>query len=107
MKIKLTELIPTKIISSRELVKEFSKKFSKLAKSKEIIIDFSNIEFISRSAAHEILKTKKTHNNMQFANMSTEVAEMIRIVAANTAYPRENTNNFKPQKTTLSSVLTH
>lgn len=105
MIVKLIDLIPTSIVSSRELVQDFAKKLKTDTKNEEIILDFSKIEFISRSAAHELLKLKEKHSNMQFSNMAEETAKMIRLVAANIAYPKKTTEEFKPKKTTLSSVL--
>lgn len=106
MIIKLINLIPTNIISSRELVQDLAKKLKTDKKDNKIILDFSKIEFISRSAAHELLKIKEKYKNMQFFNMDEDVAKMVRLVAANIAYPKENIKEFKPQKTTLSSILT-
>ncbi|MBI2464406.1 hypothetical protein HYV57_05615 [Candidatus Peregrinibacteria bacterium] len=102
MIIKLINIFSTTTISSRESVKELIKK---LKKDDEIILDFSKIEFISRSVAHELLKLKEKHSNMRFSNMAEEVSKMVRLVAANIAYPQKNTEEFKPKKTTLSSVL--
>ena len=105
MRIQLINIFSVTTISFRESIKEIAKKFKNLKKSEEIILDFSKIEFISRSAAHELLKLKEKYSNMQFSNMAEEVAKMVRLVAANIAYPPENTKEFKPQKTTLSSML--
>ena len=55
-------------------------------------MDFADVAFVSRSAAHEFLvlkdEMKKKNIDLQFINAKNEVAEMLRIVAANRAVPR-------------------
>ncbi|MEX0934966.1 MAG: hypothetical protein WDZ70_01415 [Candidatus Paceibacterota bacterium] len=58
----------------------------------EIHIDFSDIEFVSRSAAHEFFLLKeelKPHKNVEFINTNDDVSEMFKAVAASRALPRK------------------
>ena len=77
----------------------------KTYKQDNIYINFNDIEFISRSAAHELLKTKEKYKNIQFKNLNSEVSGILRIVAANIACPKDTSKKFKPEKTTFSALL--
>jgi len=67
-------------IFTRKTVSSFFDRINKL-KEKEIIIDFKNIEFISRSCADEYLKLKKeTKKIIIERNLSNEIKSMFRLV---------------------------
>lgn len=81
--LKLFEIIKTNRISTREMARKF---FDLLPKEiDEYIIDFSEIEFISRSFADEILRIKKNltlqNKKLEFQNMQESVKKMIEIVS--------------------------
>lgn len=102
--IRLIELLAP-IISSREIINEVLEDKINRQNSFEVVLDFNKIEFISRSAAHELLKLKERFENMEsntkeitFTNMESVVAEMIRTVAANRAYPLSEEETFKAEK---------
>jgi len=78
-KILLSQKFGTNIFT-RNTISAF---FDELRNSKEteIILDFKDVEFISRSCADEYLKQKqKTKNKIIEANVSNEVCEMFNVV---------------------------
>ena len=82
------------IVGSRDVVSNLKKIIEK-AHAKAINLDFSAVEFVSRSAAHELLVLKEKLNKsflrkkaITFINASDNVTEMFRTVAANRALPK-------------------
>ncbi|MDP2928605.1 MAG: hypothetical protein Q8O01_00895 [Candidatus Omnitrophota bacterium] len=82
------------IVGSRDVVSNLKKIIDK-AHAKAINLDFSAVEFVSRSAAHELLVLKEKLNKsffkkkvINFINASDNVTEMFRTVAANRALPK-------------------
>ena len=102
--IKLIDIVPTKMISSRDIVATFLPIIKKYSKH-NIVLNFSKIQFISRSAAHEILRLKSKYQNIVLENATSEVAGILRTVAASMALPKDTTSKFKPKKTTLKALL--
>lgn len=93
------------VISSREIINEILEKKINEQEVFEVVLDFKKIEFISRSAAHELLKLKERFENKKlnkkeiiFINLESAVSNMIRTVAANRAYPLSEEENFKAEK---------
>jgi len=79
------------MIGSRDVVSALRESIRQMAAS-TVDLDFADIAFISRSAAHEFLvlkdELKKRNIDLQFINAENEVAEMLRVVAANRTVPR-------------------
>ena len=82
------------IVGSRDVVSSLKMTIEK-AYAKAINLDFSAVEFVSRSAAHELLVLKEKLNKsffkkkvINFINASDNVTEMFRTVAANRALPK-------------------
>ncbi|MDO8571108.1 MAG: STAS domain-containing protein [bacterium] len=81
------------MIGSRDVVFSLRELITK-ARSQAVILDFSGVEFVSRSAAHEFLVLKdelKAENiDIEFTNLKdeSEAANMLRLVAANRMVPR-------------------
>ena len=67
------------VIGSRDVVKHLEQNMDV---AEHIILDFENVEFISRSAAHSLLSYKKRHPNktIKFINMNLSVSKMLEIV---------------------------
>ena len=89
------------IVGSRDVVSNLKKIIEK-AHAKAINLDFSAVEFISRSAAHELLVLKEKLNKsffkkkvINFINASDNVTEMFRTVAANRALPKSKTKELE------------
>ncbi|MCX5667373.1 MAG: hypothetical protein NTY34_03560 [Candidatus Omnitrophica bacterium] len=82
------------IVGSRDVASSLKTTIEK-AHAKAINLDFSAVEFVSRSAAHELLVLKEKLNKsffkkkeINFINASDNVTEMFRTVAANRALPK-------------------
>ena len=98
------------VIHSRdaiELVREAIQKTD----AKSVVLDFSKVDFISRSAAHELLVLKENlkqtkHIDITFANTNKDINEMLRIVAANRAIPKHQVvPMLHVERTTLQALL--
>ncbi len=81
------------IVGSMDVVSALRAAIAK-TRTKSVDLDFKNVEFVSRSAAHEILSMKRDLERMilkkkdvAFINMHDEVRNMFRVVAANIAVP--------------------
>lgn len=88
----------SKTLSSRDILEVLVKEI-KSVKEKQVNLDFREVELISRSVAHELLKIqvdferKKIFKKIvNFVNTNEEVSKMLRIVASNLALP----NSPKP-----------
>ena len=108
--INAAELLAT-IISSRDVADVLETEIKK-ADSKSVVLDFDNVKFISRSAAHALLLLKDKLKNkfwhktdMSCINANKDVLEMLRIVAANRAYPKNEKPDFNPEKIDINSLL--
>ena len=100
-----------KIINSRDVM-DVLEDVIKKTNTELVVLDFSNIKFISRSAAHALLLVKekyecKSYNRkfVTFKNAIYDVSEMLRIVNANKAYPKEKKNEFNPKKIDITSLF--
>ena len=88
------------IISSRDIIAVLKKKII-TAKSSLIELDFSSVEFISRSAAHELILMKEDLRNkkeISIVNANDAVTQMLRIVAANRIAPKTQKPKFNPKR---------
>jgi anti-anti-sigma regulatory factor len=84
-----------RIISSRDVVDVLKEKI-KVIQAEQIDLDFSEVEFVSRSAAHALLELKEFFRNslskpkeIFFEKTNSDVTDMLRVVAANKAVPRK------------------
>lgn len=81
IRVKLASEI-AEVISSRDVLALLKDRLLK-SKSDHIELDFSDVEFISRSAAHELLLLKESISSVKeinFANMNREVEVMLNTV---------------------------
>jgi hypothetical protein len=80
------------IVASRDAVATLEKKISQ-SSANSIQVNLENVDFISRSAAHELLQVKESlashtpKKTIEFTNANDTVATMIRVVASNRAMP--------------------
>ncbi len=100
-----------KTISSRDVCLELVK-FIKSAKEKIVCLDFTLVEFISRSAAHELLmiradfeRKRLFKKKIEFINLNDDVKNMIRIVAANLASPKTAKPTMKAETIDIYSLV--
>ncbi len=86
--IKIAEAIAP-VVSSRDIVDSLEAMIRK-AHSTVVELDFSDVVFVSRSAAHEflMLREKFSTDSVVFINTDATVASMLRTVAANRAVPK-------------------
>ena len=95
------------IISSRDMVDILEKNIKK-TDAKSVNLDFSNVKFISRSVAHALLLMKEklqTKKDISFINVNENVADILRVVAANITVPKNQKPNFNPEKINASSLF--
>lgn len=81
--LKLSEVIKTNRLSTRETARKILNFLP--PEMNEYIIDFSEIEFISRSFAHEMIKIKRQlelqNKKIEFQNTQEVVKKMLEIVS--------------------------
>lgn len=103
--IKVAEKLAT-ILSSRDLIDNLKTAVLKAA-AKSVNLDFSEVEFISRSAAHALLIMKEDlrhrKKEIYFINANKEVENMLRTVAANRVLPKKGKPVFHAEKVDIKS----
>ena len=106
--INLAELIAP-VISSRSVVSLVKDAVEK-TETKSVELDFAKVEFISRSAAHELLIMKEDFlredfkKEIAFINTTSSVSEMFRVVAANRAIPKTEDPVFHPKEISIDTL---
>ena len=87
-------IVLASIVGSRDVAHNLKAVIEK-AKSRHVELDFTDVEFLSRSAAHELLALKDNVAHsffwkkiVSFVNTSDNVARMFRVVAASRAVPK-------------------
>lgn len=108
--IDLAEIIAP-VISSRDVIEDLEKVVLK-TDARSVDLNFAKVEFVSRSAAHALLKIKE---NLQrrilnkkvifFTNTNKDVAEMLRIVAPHKVAPRKSVKVFKAERIDINTLL--
>jgi len=95
------------IINSRDITDILRDKIKK-TDLKSVNLDFDNVQFISRSAAHSLLLLKEELLNkkeISFLNTNQDIAMMLRSVAASRALPKQERTRFRAKKINLNSLL--
>ncbi len=97
------------IIGSRDIADRLKEAIAD-ARTKAVDLDFQNVEFVSRSAAHEMLLIKEVFNrkainkkDVSFVNTNKAVTDMFRVIAANRAIPKAPAN-FDPHHISINSL---
>jgi len=105
------EKIIAPIISSRDSINRLEGIIRRM-RSNNIELDFSNIDFISRAATHELLLMKERllyrlffKKVITFINMNIDVFNMIRIVAANRVAPKEHIDDQELEIVSVEQLL--
>ena len=98
------------IISSRDIIENF-KKSIKRAPTINVALDFSSVQFVSRSAAHQLLVIQeefahKWRNKkiVSFINTNDDVTSMLRLVAASRVLPKKKIK-FDAKITNIQSLI--
>lgn len=82
-------------ISSRKSISILKKQVDFTTTGRDIIFDFSEIVFISRSFAHEFIKFAKSNNlNFDFANTNINVSAMFAAVRKTETSGRRRFDNI-------------
>jgi len=105
--IKIAEVLAP-IMSSRDVVDKLLAPIRK-TEIQSVVLDFTDVEFISRSAAHELLLLQEEfhqkHKELSFENANKDITQMIRIVAANRALPEHSKPTFKAERVSINSLI--
>jgi len=106
--LKIADLIAS-IISSRDITDILKVAILKMD-SKIVELDFSNVEFISRSAAHALILMKEdlqrkffNKKKIVFINTNEYVSKMLRMIAANRVAPKSKPD-FKAEKVNIINL---
>lgn len=98
------------IVGSRDLMPVLAESVNK-SDVPSVDLDFSEVEFVSRSAAHALLLMKEDLQRkwlnkkfISFVNASDNVKEMFRVVASNRAMPKTSNKDLKIEKTDIRSL---
>jgi anti-anti-sigma regulatory factor len=97
------------ILGSRDVIRFIRPRL--IESDNEIIaLDFSGVEFLSRSAAHELLQLKeelklKFNKELQFINTNAEVSTILRAVAANRAVAKNTEEPVEIETVPFSDLL--
>ena len=99
------------IINSRD-VADVLEDAIKRTDTESVVLDFTDIKFVSRSAAHALILLQQRFENevlnkkiISFENAINDVLEMLRIVSANKTYPKKEKPEFNPKRINIASLL--
>lgn len=105
--IKIAEVLAP-IMSSRDVVDNLLAPIRK-ADIQSVVLDFTDVDFISRSAAHELLLLQEEFHQkrreLSFENTNSDISQMIRTVAANRALPEHPKPTFKAERMNINSLI--
>lgn len=92
------------VIGSRDVLNVLREKIEK-AETQPVVLDFTDVEFISRSAAHALLKLQEDLLNTEFVNTNQAVSDMLEIVAKSKTQPKKSNANFHPRRVDFDMLL--
>ena len=95
------------ILSSRDVIQSLRTAITR-AKDGLIHLDFTDVEFVSRSAAHAIVMLKENvapKHTIIFVHTNDAVKSMLRTVAANRIVPAHKSPEFHAKRIDFSSLL--
>ncbi|KKT87159.1 MAG: hypothetical protein A2119_02940 [Candidatus Colwellbacteria bacterium GWA2_46_10] len=108
-KINIARLIAP-VISSRDVMGTLRTEIN-VTDTQVVSLDFKDVDFISRSAAHELLSVKedlvrkRDKKEIYFVNLNNPVRDMFRATAANRAAPKSKEPEFKAEEVDLTTLL--
>jgi len=76
MRISLYEMFCTDTLRHRETARSLIDNISIISNTEQVVIDFNNIVFASRSFCHELI-TELKRPNVKFINTNEEIKKMI------------------------------
>lgn len=95
------------ILGSRDVVRDLDRVIRKTKKNL-VNLDFAKVDFVSRSAAHELVLLKEKWarrlKGISFINTNRDVANMLRLVAASRVLPLRKSIKFEPEVVSIKSL---
>ena len=96
------------ILGSRDVISDLKRAILE-TRAERVDLNFKKIKFISRSAAHELLKIKeelfyKYKKEIKFINTGENIEQMLRIVAASRAIPRKEAPKLEMEVISICSL---
>lgn len=96
------------ILGSRDIIGDLKKMIIK-TRAKRVDLNFKKVQFISRSAAHELLKIKeelfyKYKKEIRFINAEESVEQMLRVVASSRAIPQREIPKLEMEVISICSL---
>ncbi len=101
------EKILAPIIGSRDVIDSLREIILK-ADTTSVVLNFKNVEFISRSAAHELLLLQQEMHHkgkeLSFEDANSDITAMLRVIAANRALPKSKKPTFDAEEVDIDSL---
>jgi hypothetical protein len=99
------------ILASRDVIRVLR---SEIEKNDALFVQLNleHVEFISRSAAHELLRLKEWFANqnskrtIELTNTNEEVTKMLRVVASNRAVPKTKEKSVEIESISIDELQT-
>ena len=88
-----------RILTSRDLVRDIEERYDG-----NVILDFKNVEFISRSFAHELWLYMHRHKEVEIVNTNKDIENMINAVKHSIENGKRNNKLDLPRKNILSVI---
>lgn len=95
------------IISSRDVIAKLSKRLSSI-EAHNVRLSFADVEFLSRSAAHELLilqgslREKKT---VEFIDLNADVLRMLEVVKKTSARKERPLPKLRVDRTSIKTLI--
>lgn len=99
------------VLASRDVISALKSEIQKTS-TQQVELSFAEVEFVSRSAAHELLRLKDWFSTqdsikaIEFINANEEVSKMLRTVASNRAIPKTTENAATIKTISISDLET-
>jgi hypothetical protein len=96
------------ILGSRDIIGDLKKIILKTCADR-VDLNFKKVQFISRSAAHELLKIKEElfyryKKEIRFINTEENVEQMLRVVASSRAIPQREAPKLEMDVVSICSL---
>ncbi len=99
------------VLASRDVISTLKREIEKSV-AVQVALDFATVQFVSRSAAHELLRLKESlaaqdnQKTVEFMNANDEVVQMLRTVASNRAVPKHKDDTAAIQTISIEDLET-
>lgn len=99
------------VLASRDVINVLQNEIKK-NDVPSVQLNFEQVDFISRSAAHELLKMKERFasqdhkRTIELTNTSEEVTKMLRVVASNRAVPKTKEKSIEIETISIEELQT-